>query len=244
MPDQVPREVPIISATLIFPRYSRDVYPKLSLTFEKKNNCVTLFPIFSHLSIGYLREFYLDSVSINYILNEVKIGRVQFDEILIAAVVLILLSSSRNYPRVSEIDSRQVSKCQRDFSQPVLFLSLSPSRGNAIELGGAGALCIYAGLNGGRVAEEVPVCGPEIKRPSANEVNGARGFPGTVGSDPRYSRRVREAVGQRRHAIAPRQRSGRTPANYPATRSQCERSFDRVGRRSMHSCEILTPHDT
>lgn len=50
-------------------------------------------------------------------------------------------------------------------------------------LGGAGALCIYAGLNGGRVAEEVPVCGPEIKRPSANEVNGARGVP-------RYSRRV------------------------------------------------------
>ena len=83
-------------------------------------------------------------------------------------------------------------------------LSLSRSHGGSAQssTGGAGALCIHAGLNGGRVAEEVPrVCGPEIKRPSANEVNGARGegggFPGTAGNDPRYSRRVRDAVGQR-----------------------------------------------
>lgn len=66
------------------------------------------------------------------------------------------------------------------------------------------------------------------------------GFPGTVGSDPRYSRRVRDAVG----ATSTRDRAetknpGRTPANYPATRSQCERPFDRAGRRSMRSCEIL-----
>lgn len=191
MPDQVPREVPVISATLIFPRYfsTRNVYPKF-VEFEKNQLRHKLLPISSRLSSSssdYLAEFRLVSVLVNYILSKVK-NRI--DPILrnshccSYANFIIVHDDNKiihdNYPRVGEIDSWQVSKCQRDFSQPV---SLALSRECNRVLGGAGVLCIYAGLNGGRVAEEVPVCGPEIKRPSANEVNGARGVP-------RYSRRV------------------------------------------------------
>lgn len=125
--------------------------------------------------------------------------------------MLNLLSSVCNYPGVDEIDSRQVSKCQRDFSQPV---SLSfPLMGVQSSSGGTGALCIYAGLNGGRVVEEVPICGPEIKRPSANEVNGARGGEGGGGCSPVQSGMILDILdvyAKRRdsdgHAIA-RQRS-------------------------------------
>lgn len=80
------------------------------------------------------------------------------------------------------------------------------------------------------MVEEVPICGPEIKRPSANEVNGARG------GSPVQSGMILDILDVRASAggVAPtRDRAEtkrRTPANYPATRSQCKRPFDRVDR--------------
>lgn len=57
------------------------------------------------------------------------------------------------------------------------FLDLSSSRRDAIELELPGALYIYTGLNGGRATEEVrySMWAGDIKRPLANQVNGARG---------------------------------------------------------------------
>jgi len=128
-----------------------------------------------------------------------------------------------------------VSKCQRGFSQPI---SLSLSRGSAIELGGTGALCIYAGLNGGRVAEEVPGMWAGDKASFGERSQwSAGGLPGIVGSDPRYSRRVHVAVEQRRHVIVPRQRSDVLQLIIPLLARNASGRLIAVGRRSMYILE-------
>jgi len=195
-----------------------------SLTFaRRKKSRHTLFSISSSLSINYLWEIYLLSLLVNYIiLNKIKIGRIQFYEILIAYANFIIV-------RVI-IQETVKSICGRCQSVKGVFLSRSlfPSLGGVQSSSGVPAPFVFT-PDWMEVAwqKRCRVCGPEIKRPSANEVNGARGVP-------RYSREwssifstcaCRGGTTSTRNRAETKKR--RTPTNYPATRSQCERPFDR-----------------
>lgn len=147
VPDQVPREVLVISATLIFPRYfltAMFIRSLLSLTFEKiKNNCVTPFPIpvppsppLPRLPLSAVRRSFTSCLGINKLYFKRDKNRTN----------PILRNSHRcsyaNFIIVRVIiheSTRSIrGRCQ---SVKGIFLSLSlfPCHGSAIELGGGGA---------------------------------------------------------------------------------------------------------